>query len=101
MPVRRFASLDKATASAKLTLCTPAVPRIVTLKPARLSNGTQPSLVLKGGACAAGRTFRALLSLVVSNPSVGCEVLYLLPPTVSSPDPDPFSGSNGNYPPGG
>ena len=97
----RFASLDKATASAKLTFCTPAVPRIATLKPARLSNGTEPTLVLKGGACAAGSTFKGPLSLVVSNPSVGCEVLYLPPPTVSSPDPDPFDGSNGKHPPGG
>lgn len=76
----RFGAIDRATASAKLTFCAPAPPRIATLKPARLPNGTYPALVLKGGACSAGKTFRNALSLVVSNPSVGCGAPLYIPP---------------------
>jgi hypothetical protein len=73
----RFASIDKATASAKLSFCTPAPPRVTLTKPAPFTNGTYPSLVLRGGSCAAGKTFRGALSVLVANPSAGCGVVHV------------------------
>ncbi len=48
--VVRFAGVDKATTSAKLTFCAAAPPRVVTSRPAPLPNGTYPVLTLRG-AC--------------------------------------------------
>lgn len=68
----KFASIDKPSASARLAFCTPAPPRVTVTKPTGLPNGTYPSLVLQGGSCSQGKTFKGALVAVVANPSVGC-----------------------------
>ena len=96
----RFASIDKATSSAKLSLCAPAPLRVTTSKPARAANGTYPPLVLRGGACSSGKTFRAALTLLVANPSVGCAPVNFPSIAVWHHDEDYSSDDDLRYIPG-
>jgi hypothetical protein len=93
----RFASLDKATASARITLCIPAPVTITTVKPTRLPSGVgYPVLVLKGGSCGTGRTFKGVLALLVTNPSGGCGPVPVPRVQVGHHDPEYTDDASGS-----